>query len=490
MTLRRLSKYILLTAACVCAVILSSCGNVDSSGDLSSDANTVSSDVSASVTKAEQPIGDITQESTPTQTDTAYTNDSVSNAPQQTSSDKAQDKPSGNTQKDPGGAVSGKEPAQTSSATGTQRPAETGGTDVQPPFKPAEVLPAIDSREVLIGMLKEDRFKAAARIVMQGVEQGNSNIVLSGNILKISEIEAFMPFISMLEAESYVTPLRYTYTYDEISGYVTGIKISNYSKTTEEYNQEKQAVQKLVKSVVAEANKSCATQYDKVIYFHDYIVKNCVYDNENQGVDVASAYGCLINKKAVCEGYSKAMMLLCNEAGIKCTLVTGNVQRNGEDLGHMWNMINIDGVWAHVDVTWDDVVVNDENLCCYSYFGLTDRQILTDHNITELSIAEPIKAESTAADYHIKKGCYINSQANVSRTLESAVDNSVKNGSQIVSLRCADDSIYSALYGMITSDVYKYVNASCEKYGRSVKSVRMMEQKELGTIVIILNYNG
>ena len=50
--------------------------------------------------------------------------------------------------------------------------------------------------------------------------------------------------------------------------------------------------------------------------------------------------------KVVCEGYSRAMKILCDKAGIGCACIAGD--------NHMWNAVQLDGVWYLMDLTWDD----------------------------------------------------------------------------------------------------------------------------------------
>ena len=90
-----------------------------------------------------------------------------------------------------------------------------------------------------------------------------------------------------------------------------------------------------------------------------------------------TAYGALVNGVAVCEGYSRAMQLLCDKAGIPCTVIYGK----SEGIGHMWNIINPGDGWYHLDVTWDDDA--DFDLARHAYFNLTDAEIKTDHTIFE-----------------------------------------------------------------------------------------------------------
>ncbi len=65
----------------------------------------------------------------------------------------------------------------------------------------------------------------------------------------------------------------------------------------------------------------------------------------------------------VCEGYARALKVLCDGLGIPCVLVDGQALANAaSDLraGHMWNYVQVDGAWYGIDVTWNDPS-NDAN---------------------------------------------------------------------------------------------------------------------------------
>ncbi len=147
-----------------------------------------------------------------------------------------------------------------------------------------------------------------------------------------------------------------------------------------------------VKKIASEAEG--LTPYQAELYFHDAICERVVYTNGEAEDLVYTAYGALINGKAVCEGYARAMQLLCNAAGIPCTVIIGYSQ--GE--GHMWNLVNPGNGWYHVDVTWDD---SKEEKIQYLYFNLTDTQIEFDHTISpDFSVA---KTSGSADSFNIGK---------------------------------------------------------------------------------------
>lgn len=74
--------------------------------------------------------------------------------------------------------------------------------------------------------------------------------------------------------------------------------------------------------------------------------------------------GCTDEQGPVCEGYARAMKVLCDRAGIPCVLVNGNAyyEKDGTPIPHMWNSVQMeDGKWYGLDVTWNDPAVRDEN---------------------------------------------------------------------------------------------------------------------------------
>ncbi len=109
------------------------------------------------------------------------------------------------------------------------------------------------------------------------------------------------------------------------------------------------------------------TMYEKLISIHDYVCALTTYRSDTDGALYCySAYGALVNRQAVCEGYAEAFKLLCDKNGIDCILVTGNAVTSGKAEAHMWNYVRMDdGEWYAVDTTWDDALDIKNN---YSYF--------------------------------------------------------------------------------------------------------------------------
>lgn len=118
------------------------------------------------------------------------------------------------------------------------------------------------------------------------------------------------------------------------------------------------------------------SEYDQVKAFHDWLVNNTEYDTRTT-VDDSSfdAAGPLLYGRAVCDGYSKALDLLCYLSGIDCVRINGT----GNGGGHAWNKVKIDGQWYNIDVTWDDPL-STRPVLRHDYFLVSDDVLARDHS--------------------------------------------------------------------------------------------------------------
>ncbi len=164
----------------------------------------------------------------------------------------------------------------------------------------------------------------------------------------------------------------YAYTY-MLSGEVVDVQI-RYSRTASEAKKIQTDFESAANEIIAEALKQDSTA-ERVRVLHDSLVNMTSYTTSG-GSYKSEADGPLVYGKALCEGYSKAFMYLCQSIGVECVCISGT----GDGMGHMWNMVKIDGQWYHVDVTWDDPL-STTPILRHDYFLVSDKQILKDHTI-------------------------------------------------------------------------------------------------------------
>ncbi|KRE29829.1 transglutaminase domain-containing protein [Paenibacillus sp. Soil522] len=143
-------------------------------------------------------------------------------------------------------------------------------------------------------------------------------------------------------------------------------------------------------------------EHEKVKVIHDWIVNQIEYD---QSLSHYTAYEAVTLGEAVCQGYALLGYKMLKEAGITVLIAEGTVN-TGE---HAWNMVQLDGIWYHLDLTWDDPVgitaagkdssakanaaKPGESAIRYNYYLKTDEELRADHQWTK---AYPAAAASYA----------------------------------------------------------------------------------------------
>ncbi len=154
-------------------------------------------------------------------------------------------------------------------------------------------------------------------------------------------------------------------------------------------------------------------EYLTARYFHDYLAANVSYSSdENTTIDHCTPYAALIGGSGKCESYSRSFALLCNMAGIDCFMVMYDQSQSEDGVGHMWNMVKINGNYYYVDVTHDSFTKDigyPDNYVAYDYF-LTNAQGLSRPDLISEKIASVIPAvESDEDNFFVKSGLVFSS---------------------------------------------------------------------------------
>lgn len=140
-----------------------------------------------------------------------------------------------------------------------------------------------------------------------------------------------------------------------------------------------------------------ADTYETVLYVHDYIVENTDYDYaaikaHKRGL-VHSAYGCLVEGDAVCEGYAEAFTYIMKAVGIESGVCTGS--------NHAWNYVKIDGDYYWLDATWDD----DGGEPRHEYFLFNDEQLLRSRTFDYVQAYVP-ECTAVKENYYVKNDAF------------------------------------------------------------------------------------
>lgn len=114
--------------------------------------------------------------------------------------------------------------------------------------------------------------------------------------------------------------------------------------------------------------------FEKVKAVHDWIVLSTAYSSMTENSQY-SPYTLLTENKAVCQAYALVLYRMLEKLGFDVRYVAGDAK---EQL-HAWVLVNLEGAWYHIDVTWDDPVPDHPHEVRYNYFLLSDEQMAKDH---------------------------------------------------------------------------------------------------------------
>lgn len=155
------------------------------------------------------------------------------------------------------------------------------------------------------------------------------------------------------------------YGYTTLGNRIYSVSMA-YSRSKSEAERIKPLFEAAAQKITDEALKQ-DNLFDQVKVIHDAIIDMTTYNATGPSYK-SEADGPLLHGTALCEGYSKAFMYLCQSVGIECICVAGYAGEN-----HMWNMLKLDGEWYNMDVTWDDANT-------YEYFCIPTSKIISDHS--------------------------------------------------------------------------------------------------------------
>lgn len=159
--------------------------------------------------------------------------------------------------------------------------------------------------------------------------------------------------------------------------------------------------------IIVEAAQQLGSDYDKALYVHDVIIEACEYDSENVSNNKTvrlwgTAYGALVQHKAICQGYAEAYKLIMDKLGIECGLCGGTASNES----HAWNYVKLDGEYYWVDLTWDDPILNNKSgFLTHVYFMYNDELLYKDRVINE-HVGDLPECKSMDMNYYVRNGCY------------------------------------------------------------------------------------
>lgn len=266
----------------------------------------------------------------------------------------------------------------------------------------------------------------------------------------------------------------------------------NYTMELETALERKAAIEESAEEILEGIDEE-ASDYDKVKYVYDVIIRGTDYDLD--APDSQNIYSVFVNHRSVCQGYAKATQYLLNRLGIQCTLVLGTVN-TGE--GHAWNLVKVDGEYYYVDTTWGDVsyqvedrpedvgeagegiskadiVVGEQDIpeINYDYLNVTSEELFRTHFVGG-TVPMPL-CTATEANYYRREGAYFISYDREQMT--ELFRRAREQGRGSISIKCGDEECYHEILEILIEDheIFDYL----EKREGSVAYARNEKQLSL-----------
>lgn len=171
----------------------------------------------------------------------------------------------------------------------------------------------------------------------------------------------------------YATGFRYRY-YPESSNIEF---IPQYLFDKGKVREHQKAMNARVEKLARMAQKA-GSEWDKEQFIHDFICQNVHYDKLKKPYS-HEIIGPLGQGVGVCEGIAKSVKVLCDAVGIWCMIAVSEANpKKGIKYRHAWNIVRINGVYYHLDATFDNTLGHQE-LLRYDYFNLNDSRLFRDH---------------------------------------------------------------------------------------------------------------
>lgn len=200
-------------------------------------------------------------------------------------------------------------------------------------------------------------------------------------------------------------------------------------------------------SAILEGIDSEASQYDKVKYVYDILIRETDYQLD--APDNQNIYSVFVNHLSVCQGYAKATQYLLARLGVECALVLGTVE-NGE--GHAWNLVKIDGSYYYVDTTWGDASyqLEDEEMeissnlpeVNYDYLNVTTAELLKTHTLASGMLMP--QCTDTSANYYVREGALFSDYDR--EQMATLFERMQEQGRSDVTVKCATRDIYNQIF--------------------------------------------
>jgi hypothetical protein len=289
---------------------------------------------------------------------------------------------------------------------------ETSGNDAD------DIAKTVEEQSKIIDSLKADN---QALIKIFAMDEGYSDEELEGMTLKELIDEIF-------DSGYYVSVHDIWDDTEVVNAYKTG----DDSKITDERDQYVlEQIRQLIPEIITSDDM---TDYEKEKAVYDWQVKYVNFaddslasipDNDEDEDVSYLPYGVLKYREAICVGNATTFKLFMDCLDIPCMII-----HSTEEGEHAWDLVQIDGDWYHVDITFDSISDGEP---MYSYFNVTDA--VKDDMGYPWDHDEFPAADSVKYNYAYMNSTYVKDATEVPQLFKD----SMKDGSTMIYVRCEQE---------------------------------------------------
>ena len=222
----------------------------------------------------------------------------------------------------------------------------------------------------------------------------------------------------------------------------------------------------------------------------DHISLNVDYEHDETVEERYNLTYALDHGMAVCSGYAKLFYFLCTVNEINCKLIRGKSVQSVEDktdTTHLWNLVELNHKWYHIDATWDDCYEYDKGYtkAPYRYFLIDDEQMKKDHIWEEADYPKAYSKDLAIYYSYLEKYPMVTGKKETLRFIkEMAIALSDSDDTEFL-LEFNETSYSNETYYA----VYRYLGKLKKEFGISYKDFTYESQKnKLGRIYRVTLY--
>jgi len=208
------------------------------------------------------------------------------------------------------------------------------------------------------------------------LEKQTAEIDVSSYEMTAAEIKAAYQNLLNANPQLFYVSSGYSYSYYESTGLV--VSITPKYKYSGSDLQSRIAAYNASLSAIVDFASAADTDIGQIMRTNTYFCTNFQYDTS---YSIYAPDELFSSGKGVCQAYMLGFRAVMNELGIACETATSDA------MNHTWNLVELDGSWYHIDVTWNDPTTDRPIGAFYTNFLLSDAGITAaEHYDWETSV--------------------------------------------------------------------------------------------------------